>query len=128
MGIGTLCRLRHTNKHLKFQLKAFTFLTQCATLYLGMQKDKFSDGCTFIANDRLPDGSNTELHFDYNDSCSCCQYKYNVLDRKFNCRACGASCCNNCLTSVTFATKTVKLCKFCSATASFDIDAPTPTI
>jgi WD40 repeat protein len=57
----------------------------------------------------LPDGSGTELHFTYADSCQQCLVKFTVLDRKSNCKACGKTICGNC----TITKSAIKACPKC---------------
>ncbi|KAJ3119166.1 hypothetical protein HK098_005710, partial [Nowakowskiella sp. JEL0407] len=37
----------------------------------------------------LPDGSGTDIHMAHGDSCSDCNVKFTVLERRVNCKACG---------------------------------------
>ncbi|KAJ3211572.1 hypothetical protein HDU67_004427 [Dinochytrium kinnereticum] len=59
----------------------------------------------------FPDGSGTEVHFSHTDSCFRCSSKFNVLERKINCRACGGILCINC---ADVGDKTARLCAPCS--------------
>ena len=46
----------------------------------------------------MPDGSGTEIHYLRNEEgCNRCGAKFTVLDRKFNCKACGGQVCTNCI-------------------------------
>ncbi|KAI9203243.1 uncharacterized protein BJ171DRAFT_624220, partial [Polychytrium aggregatum] len=60
----------------------------------------------------LPDGSGTEVHFVYSDSCMRCATKFSVLDRKLNCRACGGVFCIDCIEA---QEKAQRLCAACNS-------------
>lgn len=74
----------------------------------------------------LPDGSGTDLHFFQYDHCYCCENKFAVLDRKTNCKSCGASCCQTCIITEQLVEKSVKLCKNCWKVAKSRIQIARP--
>ncbi|KAI9249780.1 hypothetical protein BDA99DRAFT_523628 [Phascolomyces articulosus] len=75
--------------------------------------NSYGEVYTFVS----PDSSDT-LHYvrdDRHKDCMECKRTFSVLERKFNCRTCGAVVCSNCMTNYqqSIQDRPVRVCKQC---------------